>query len=143
MRIGSRERYYYQLDEVVGGTSACPVLFASYNDFYQTSITKGTRDDSTGISISYTTTSILRSGSYITKDLLLQSKYTPAEYILSLAKMYGMYFICDPAEKKVTVLSRNAFFNTGKETIDLTKRIDTSQDITITPQVFASKWYTM
>lgn len=143
VRISSRERYYYQLDEVVGGTSACPVLFASYNDFYQTSTTMGTRDTSTSISISYTTTSILRSGSYITKDLLLQSKYTPAEYILSLAKMYGMYFICDPAEKKVTVLSRNAFFNTGKETIDLTKRIDTSQDITITPQVFASKWYTM
>ena len=143
VRDGSRERYYYQLDEVVGGTSACPVLFATYNAFYQTSTTLGTRNTSTNISVSYSTTSALRSGAHITKDLLLQSKYTPAEYILSLAKMFGMYFICDPAEKKVTVLNRNAFFNTGKETIDLTKRIDTSQDITITPQVFASKWYTM
>lgn len=143
LREGHSERHYYQLDEVVGGTSACPVLFASYNAFYQTSVTRGIRNTSSRIGISYSTTSALRSGAHITKALLLQSKYTPAEYVLSLAKMYGMYFICDPAEKKVTVLNRNAFFNTGEDTIDLTKRIDTSQDITITPQVFASKWYTM
>ena len=136
-----REQHHYQLDSVTG-SSACPALFYYYGTIYQTTSAQGTCS-LRSIAVSYTTTSSLRSGAHITKDILLQSKYTPAEYVLSLAKMFGMYFICDPAEKKVTVLSRSDFFNTGLDTIDLTGRIDTSKDITITPQVFAAKWYTM
>lgn len=141
-RDGNRERHGYQLDSVTGGTSACPQLFYNYSLGWQCPTSNGTFSGRS-ISIQYTTTSNLRSGTHITKDLLLHSKYTPAEYVISLAKMFGMYFICDPAEKKITVLNRDAFYGTGLDPIDLSQRIDTSKDITITPQVFASKWYTM
>ncbi len=136
------ETHGYELSSVEGGTSACPCVFYDYTIGYQSATAQGT-SSARSISVSYATTSNLRSGAYVNKSLLLQSKYTPAEYALSLAKMFGFYFICDPAEKKVTVLNRNDFFNTGLDAIDLEQRIDVSKDITITPQVFAAKWYTM
>ena len=91
--------------------------------------------------LSYRTSSEVRSGALIDKASLLSSKHTPAEYLISLVKILGGVFRYDIVAKKVYIGSRNAFYNTGQGVIDLTKRVDRSKDITITPLVAASKWY--
>lgn len=88
-----------------------------------------------------TVVSAVRNGITLTQKDLLRSSHSVADYLLSLAKMYGWVFTCDEAAKKVDVWSRNAFFTTGLDTIDLTKRIDRSKKIDITPLVVDSKYY--
>lgn len=95
--------------------------------------------DGSGNSITKTDSSQLRSGSAITKQMLLSTSATPAEYLLSLCKMFGLYFVYDPDQRKVTILKRNSLYQ--DETIDLTRRVDLSKGIDIQPMVFNSKWY--
>ena len=92
-------------------------------------------------SVTYTTYDDVRSGSYISKSLLLSSKYTPAEYLISYCKMFGFLFVCNQAEKKIKILTRNDFYNTELPVIDLTTLVDRGKDITILPQKVAGKWY--
>ena len=94
-----------------------------------------------GYTLTYKTSSEIRSGALVSKSSLLSSKHTPAEYLVSLVKILGGVFLCDHAAKKVSILSRNAFFDTGEQTIDLSGRIDRSKDIPVSPVVFTSKWY--
>lgn len=95
--------------------------------------------DGSGNSITKTDSSQLRSGASITKQMLLSTSATPAEYLLSLCKMFGLYFVYDPDQRKVTILKRNSLYQ--DETIDLTRRVDLSKGIDIQPMVFNSKWY--
>lgn len=91
--------------------------------------------------LTYKTASEVRSGALISKGSLLSSKYTPAEYLISLVKILGGVFRYDKAAKKVYIMTRNAFYNTDQETIDLSGRIDRAKDITVTPITAKSKWY--
>lgn len=95
----------------------------------------------TWYTLAYRTSSEVRSGALIDKASLLSSKHTPAEYLISLVKILGGVFRYDIDAKKVYIGSRNAFYNTGQDVIDLTKRVDRGKDITISPQVAVSKWY--
>ena len=86
----------------------------------------------------------IRSNAHITKSVLLSTEHTPAEYLLSFCKMYGLHFLYDSVEKSVSIVSRNTLYSKYAEDsdiIDLTGRIDLSQDIEIVPFVFESKWY--
>lgn len=82
-----------------------------------------------------------RSGATLKKVDLLSTEHTPAEYLLSLAKTFGWYFLTDREAKTITVLPRNAFYGTGLDTIDLSGRIDRSRGLEITPAYAGSKWY--
>lgn len=95
--------------------------------------------DGGGSAIRYTTPANVRSGAIITKAMLLGGTASPAEYLISLCKMNGWQMICDAQTKQVTILTRNDFFI--DETIDLTQRIDTTDDISISPFAFTAKWY--
>ena len=88
--------------------------------------------------ITVDTATTVRSGATITKADLLGSTKTPAQYLLSYAKMLGLYFAFDGATKTVTLLKRAEFYN--GPTIDLTKRID-RRTISIKPVAVDSKWY--
>lgn len=59
---------------------------------------------------------------------VLAASKTPAEYLISFAKIFGLIFLCDSAAKKVTIMLRKTFYaNDGDDSaIDLTKRIDSS-----------------
>lgn len=81
----------------------------------------------------------LRSGATVKKRDILAGSNTPADYLIALAKIYGLSFQVDAVEKKVTVLQRGDFFQ--DETIDLTDRVDTSRTMDIYPLVVSSKWY--
>ena len=81
----------------------------------------------------------LRSGAHITKDILLSTSQTPADYLLAICKTFGLYIVAYGAARRVQILSRNTFYNTGITT-DLTKRIDKAS-MEIQPLAFDAKWY--
>lgn len=86
----------------------------------------------------------IRSGAKITKSVLLSSENTPADYLLSFCKIFGLHFLTDTQEKKITIVTRNELYSEyplGTDYIDLTGRIDFSQDMEIIPFVFETKWY--
>lgn len=87
----------------------------------------------------YTTSETARSGAIITKKSLLSSDKTPADYLLSFCKMFGLIFKYDKGLKKVSILQKKNFYQDN--VIDLTDRIDIGEDIQISPFVFDSKWY--
>jgi hypothetical protein len=120
------------------GSTSTPTMYVDYDTGYtpaSTFIAAGTTADS----ITYTSSESLRSGAAITKAMLLSTSRTPAEYMLSFCKIFGLYFTYDNATKKVTILRRNDLYQ--DETIDLTRRVDLSKGISIKPLVFDAKWY--
>lgn len=91
----------------------------------------------------------LFSNTYIPKNKILGTEYSPAEFLLSYAKMFGLYFYRDPAETAddetlapngvIHIMDRNTFYD--EEHIDIEKRIDRGKDMVITPINAGSKWY--
>lgn len=79
----------------------------------------------------------ISSGSMVTKDILLGSTASPADYILSYCKLFNLRFIKDVATKSITI-TPNYF--TG-EVVNIHDRIDRGQAMTITPNVFSSKFH--
>ena len=120
------------------GNTSTPAMYVNYETSFtpnSTYIVNGAAANT----ISYVTPKTLRSGATITKAMLLSSSHTPAEYMLSFCKIFGLYFTYDPATRKVTICRRNDLYH--DETIDLTRRVDVSKGISIKPMVFNAKWY--
>lgn len=90
------------------------------------------------IGASYTSSGVY-SNNLITKEKLLKTENTPADYLLSYCKMFGLYFSKDNSQKKIYIRQRNNFF-TG-DIINWSDRIDYSKDIKINPIVFDKKFY--
>lgn len=120
------------------GSTSTPVMYVDYSTQFTANsafIVSGASADT----ITYESPEVLRSGATITKRMLLSSSHTPAEYMISFCKIFGLYFSYDNAERKVTILRRNDLFQ--DETIDLTDQIDISRDISIQPMSYNAKWY--
>lgn len=91
----------------------------------------------------------LFSGTKITKDRLLSTKNTPCDYLLSYAKIFGLYFYYDSTEESddpemypsgvVHIMDRDTFYT--DEVVDLSKMIDWDKKIEITPALADTKWY--
>lgn len=79
------------------------------------------------------------SNAKITKQKLLKTEKTPADYLLSYCKLFGLYFSKDTANKTIYIRQRNNFF-TGN-TIDWNNRIDYSKEVKINPIMFDNKFY--
>lgn len=78
----------------------------------------------------------ISTGAKITKQLLLGNTPSPAEYLLSYAKLFGLRFVKDVASKTITI-TRNYFKDS---IIDISDRIDRGSDINIVPNVFDTKF---
>ena len=126
---------FYQIPYSPVGTPGIPYL-ASTTPTVSTSFQSLAGIVSDTVSFDAPTT--IRSGSYITKRALLGSTKTPAQYLISFAKTFGLYFAVDKSTKVVTLCKRWEFFDGG--TIDLTKRVDL-KSITIKPVAVDSKFY--
>lgn len=89
----------------------------------------------------YDAATSVRSNSKITKEALLATEHTPAEYLLTFAKVFGLQFMIDREAKVVTIMTRDTFFaDKADDIIDLTDRVDRSKDITVSPFLFDTKW---
>ena len=120
------------------GSISTPVMYVDYETGFtplSTFIIPGTASDT----ITYTSSETLRSGATITKRMLLSSSHTPAEYMISFCKIFGLYFSYDNATRKVTILRRNDLYQ--DETIDLSRRVDLSKGVSIKPMAYDAKWY--
>lgn len=120
------------------GSVSTPVLYADYETGF-TPFSAFIIQGSNANSVMYTSSETLRTGAVVTKAMLLSSSHTPAEYMLSFCKIYGLYFRYDVATRKVTILKRNDLYQDA--TIDLTRRVDQSKGVSINPMVFNAKWY--
>ena len=80
-----------------------------------------------------------RTGSLFTKQNLLRSEHTPIDYLLSYAKTFGLVFTFDKGSNTITLQRRNTFYTQGT-LIDLSDRIDYSQEIAITPNLIESRF---
>lgn len=91
----------------------------------------------------------LFSGTKITKERLLTTKNTPCDYLLSYAKLFGLYFYYDSTEESddpekypsgvVHIMDRDTFYT--DEVVDLSKMIDWDKKLEITPALADTKWY--
>ena len=115
------------VDMVPLGTSTTPNKRFDNVNFYDGALT-----------YSYDVDDSLHSGAAITKKLLLGGSNTPADYLLSYLKTFGLCLTYDAASKSVGIMLRNTFF-TGNE-IDLEDRIDVTTRKTV-PFSITSRWY--
>ena len=77
----------------------------------------------------------------ITKKKLLTTEDSAADYLISYAKLFGLYFEIDRVNNEINIKSRNSFFK--RNVIDITGKIDYSKEVTIEPLLFDKKWYLM
>ncbi len=90
-------------------------------------------------SAEYTTTTEVRSGAVIPYATLLNSEYTPAEYLIAFCKANGLVFSYNPSGKDIAIIPRDDWFS--GEITDLSGRVDRSKEITIKPLFLKAKWY--
>lgn len=88
---------------------------------------------------SYTTSDTARSGVTITKKMLLSSDKTPADYLISFCKMFGLVFRIDKGTRTVSIMRRQSFYRNN--VMDLSGRVDISRPIPVLPFSYDCKWY--
>ena len=93
--------------------------------------------------VSYETNSQVRSDALISKKTLLGGTVSPADFLLSYCKMFGLYMLYDNATKKISIVTRNNLYKPNEGNIknyDLDERIDRSS-MSIVPYVLDARWY--
>ncbi|WP_406539158.1 BACON domain-containing protein [Fibrobacter sp.] len=83
------------------------------------------------------------SGAKLTKKALLSTENTPADYLLSYCKQFGLHFWKKPSDKVIHICQRGTFYDWNGEAVDLSEKIDTAEGIDISPLSFDAKWYNM
>ena len=76
---------------------------------------------------------------YAKKDLLTLG-VSPAQFLLSYAKAFGLYFIKDVESKEISILSRHNFYKRD-EIVNINDLIDKGEDIKITPNSPKYQYY--
>ena len=84
--------------------------------------------------------SLGRTGTQVTKAMLLNTEASPCEYLLSYCKMFGLYFRKDVNNNKIQILTRKNFYKRD-EVVNLNDYIDRSKEIKMNPVAMTSKWY--
>lgn len=83
--------------------------------------------------------STVRTGATVTQSALLGGGQTPAGYLLSFCKMFGLQLVCHKDSKTVDILLRKNLYN-GSLT-DISGRIDRGKQMEKTPFAFDARWY--
>ena len=118
--------YYWPQDGIVRGSTMSPGTVISNRDF------KVKVGDLTSFF----------SGVEVKVKQLLGTSFTPAQWLMDYCRMFGLYIHKDLYDDKIYIDTRNTFFKRAKVN-DISKRIDYSQDIEITPTVCESGYYRM
>ena len=88
---------------------------------------------------SIVSSSTVRTGASITQAALLGGSKTPADYLLSYCKMFGIQILVHKDAKVVDLVLRKDLYNGG--TVDISGRIDRGKGISKTPFAFDARWY--
>lgn len=71
---------------------------------------------------------------------LLKSTLSPADYIISFAKIFGLVFTKSIGDKKILIRTRSEYYRRNTNPIDLTNRVNVSS-ISITPTLSQERFY--
>lgn len=115
-----------------------PVGSYDYNDAEAVSNFHLGYDDSF-LYYSIVSSSTVRTGASITQAALLGGSKTPADYLLSYCKMFGIQILVHKDAKVVDLVLRKDLYNGG--TVDISGRIDRGKGISKTPFAFDARWY--
>ena len=96
--------------------------------------------NSAQVDIIGSSTSTVRTGASITKALLLGGGNTPADYLLSFCKMFGIQLVCHKGEKVIDLTMRRNFYSTATPK-DISARIDRGKPMEKVPFAFDARWY--
>lgn len=118
-----------------GGTTSFQILWYDSDNAYNPTAAAAVAGSG---SATFVTGDSLRSGAHITKEMLLSTDGTPADYLLAICKAFGFHIIADAASRSVRILSRASFYD--GTTVDLTGRVDKTS-VEIQPIAFDAKWY--
>lgn len=83
--------------------------------------------------------STVRTGASIAQGDLLGSSRTPADYLLSYCKTFGLVLLAHKDTKTVDVVLRKNFYS--GTTVDLSGRVDRGREAAKRPFAFDAKWY--
>ena len=84
----------------------------------------------------------MHSDTLITKSMLFGGlDGTPCDWLLSYCKLFGLFLVKDPYEKKISIMTRGTYYS--KSTVDIEKQVDRNKELNINPLTFDSKWYSM
>lgn len=75
----------------------------------------------------------------ITKKMLLSGDKTPAQYLLSYIKMFGLHISKDSVEKIIRIETRGTFHGGGDK--DVNDLVDRETDMETQPLTFNTKWF--
>ena len=95
--------------------------------------------DNASFKYSYISSTTVRTGATITKTSLLSGEHTPADYLLSFCKMFGMGIVCSKDTKTVDIFLRKDLYSGG--TVNINDRIDRGKQIVKKPFAFDARWY--
>ena len=95
--------------------------------------------NSASVDVRVESSSSVRTGATITKAMLLSGSKTPADYLLSFCKTFGLSMVCRKDTKTVDIYLRKDLYNGG--TVDINSRIDRGREMTKRPFAFDAKWY--
>ena len=91
------------------------------------------------VDISGVSTSSVRTGATITQAALLGGGHTPADYLLSFCKMFGIQMVCHKDSKTIDLILRKNLFSST--VVDISGRIDRGREILKKPFAFDARWY--
>lgn len=72
---------------------------------------------------------------------VMKASKTPMRYLADFAKHFGLVFMWDSSRHKVSIVTRATFYTDGSNTLDLSGRIDRSQEIVTDPVLADKRWY--
>ncbi len=81
----------------------------------------------------------VRTGASITQAALLESSKTPADYLLSYCKTFGIQIVVHKDEKVVDLIQRADLYSST--VVDINGRIDRGKGVTKKPFSFDARWY--
>ena len=142
MSIGNKAMALFQRYYGDYTTDSQGYLNSSYAAYYRTPATVNYFDyEISNVMVSLNEgDEAIRTGAKFGKADLLNTDYTPAEFFLSYAKLFGLYFEKDKYDDVIHVRTRNTFYR-KENVVDLSKMIDRSKTTQMTPLVFDAKWY--
>lgn len=96
--------------------------------------------DITLVNPTYTAESTGRvgTGTHFSKADILGGTASPADWLLSFVKTFGLVLRYDAISKAVAVVPRDAFYSS--EGVDISPRIDRSKAYKVEPNIIAEKW---
>lgn len=75
----------------------------------------------------------------IRQEDILTTEYSPADFLLSYTKHFGLYYIKDTDRKRISILQRRNFYE--DDVMDLSELIDYSKEMKIQPVPYEYKYF--